>query len=198
MRLFHRRWWFDALQAGYHLLKYLFCAGEEVPEGVLRFFICLRRIARLHKLCVQRFSFAITCFKDSVQSLEVFLKGKSIGAAATGSDDDKTQRQSGYEQTSQPPLHPESLHLRHDTGIIHSVDTRPAQALIFPRSLTPRVKEPLLIPLIGYGHCAVHLNISVKPSPSVRPRRFILYNGLKLFQHRKWRSRSGVLYWMER
>jgi hypothetical protein len=35
-------------------------------------------------------------------------------------------------------------------------------------------------------------------SLSVRPRRFILYNGLELFQHRKWRSRSGVLYWMER
>ncbi len=61
-----------------------------------------------------------------------------------------------------------------------------------------RLREPLLIPLVGHGHGAVHLHISVKPSPSVRPRRFILYNGLELFQHRKWRSRSGALYWMER
>ncbi len=58
-----------------------------------------------------------------------------------------------------------------------------------------RLREPLLIPLVGHGHGAVHLNISVKPSLTVRPRRFILYNGLEPFQHRKWRSLSGVLYW---
>ena len=44
----------------------------------------------------------------------------------------------------------------------------------------------------------MHLNISVMPSPSVRPRWFILYNGIKPFQHRKWRSRLGVFYRMER
>ena len=53
---------------------------------------------------------------------------------------------------------------------------------------------------MGHGHGAGHLNISVKLSPSVRPRRFILYNGLEPFQHRKWHSRSdveaGVVKWL--
>jgi hypothetical protein len=40
----------------------------------------------------------------------------------------------------------------------------------------------------------------VKPSPTVRPRWFILYNGLEPFQHRKWHCRSdverGVVKWL--
>ncbi len=78
------------------------------------------------------------------------------------------------------------------------MDTRPAQSHIFQRSLTPKVKRTAAIRLVGHGHVAGHLNISVEPSPSVRPRRSILYNGLEPFQHRKLRSRAGVLYWMER
>jgi hypothetical protein len=59
---------------------------------------------------------------------------------------------------------------------------------------------PLLIGSAGHGHGAGYLDISVKPSPTVRPRWFILYNGLEPFQHRKWHCRSdverGVVKWL--
>lgn len=65
---------------------------------------------------------------------------------------------------------------------------------------TKGLRGPLLIGSAGHGHGAGYLDISVKPSPTVRPRWFILYNGLEPFQHRKWHCLSdverGVVKWL--
>jgi hypothetical protein len=65
---------------------------------------------------------------------------------------------------------------------------------------TKGLRGPLLIGSTGHRNGAGYLNISVKLSPTVRPRWFILYNGLEPFQDRKWYCRSdverGVVKWL--
>jgi hypothetical protein len=75
-------------------------------------------------------------------------------------------------------------------GATDGVDARPPQTHNATARSHQRVWGPLIIGSAGHGHGAGYLDISVKPSPTVRPRWFILYNGLEPFPYWKWRCRS--------